>query len=161
MVQLYECTPANSVWFVPGSQAEGKYDIKGAIERAGSNRLPEAVPLVCNGGDVCISNRQILHGSFPNVGDSWRVTLTMGFHPRHAVQDVETNGVWGDRVVYDAPRIDKRAEMIGYAIDARHRHFPDETPYRYRPHADAGKAMQWDEAAPTKIRNYQALDLFI
>ena len=32
MVQFYRCTAANSVWFVPGSHALGKVDIKKLVD---------------------------------------------------------------------------------------------------------------------------------
>ena len=58
MAQLYGCTPANGLWVVPGSHQQGKADIQALVARAGSERLPEAVPLVCEPGDVAITNRQ-------------------------------------------------------------------------------------------------------
>jgi ectoine hydroxylase-related dioxygenase (phytanoyl-CoA dioxygenase family) len=159
MVQLYDCNPANSVWFVPGSQAHGKADIKAMVEQAGGNRLPDAVPLICKGGDVCISNRQILHGSFPNTSPDWRLTLVLGFHRRDAVAGVQTKDVFGNRVTYDAGWVSKRSELIGYAVDARRQRFPQEPAFTYRP--QAGERLAWDAAARERIRNYQAGDLFI
>ena len=47
MAQLYGCTPANGVWVVPGSHRHGKADIRAMAARAGSDRLPDAVPIVC------------------------------------------------------------------------------------------------------------------
>ncbi len=161
MVQFYRCTAANGVWFVPGSHALGKADIKKLVDAAGGNRLPDAVPLICNPGDVAVSNRQIVHGSFPNTSPDWRMTLTLGFHRRDAVVGVQTKGVFGDPVTYDAEQVRKRAEVIGYAIDARHQRFPDEKPFRYRPQAEAGERFQWDEAARANLRDYQMKDLFI
>ena len=58
------CTAANGLWVVPGSHRRGKADIKAMVEAAGSDRLPDAVPLVCGPGDVAIPNRQAMHGSF-------------------------------------------------------------------------------------------------
>jgi hypothetical protein len=161
MVQLYPCTPATTVWFVPGTHAGGRVDIKSMVEEAGSNRLPQAVPLICNGGDVCISNRQTLHGSFPNTSDAWRLTLVLGSHPRDAVVGVSTKDVFGEPVTYDEDRVRRRAELISYAIDARRQHFPDESPYVYRPQAERGEPLAWDGQARARIHNYQALDLFL
>jgi ectoine hydroxylase-related dioxygenase (phytanoyl-CoA dioxygenase family) len=161
MVQLYPCTPATTVWFVPGTHAQGRADIKRRVAEAGGNRLPDAVPLVCEGGDVCISNRQILHGSFPNTSDAWRLTLVLGSHRRDAVMGVSTRDVFGEPVTYDEARVRRRAELIGYAIDARRQRFPDEAAFVYRPQAEAGERLAWDAAARARIRNYQALDLFL
>jgi ectoine hydroxylase-related dioxygenase (phytanoyl-CoA dioxygenase family) len=161
MLQLYPCTPATTVWFVPGTHAAGRADIRRLVEEAGSNRLPQAVPLICDGGDVCISNRQTLHGSFPNTSDAWRLTLVLGSHRRDAVVGVSTHDVFGNPVTYDAERVRKRAELIGLAIDARRQRFPDETPYVYRPQAEAGEKPAWDEGARARIHDYQALDLFL
>ena len=58
MAQLYGCTSANGLWVVPGSHRRGKVDIKAMVAAAGSDRLPDAVPLVCEPGDVAITNRQ-------------------------------------------------------------------------------------------------------
>jgi hypothetical protein len=50
---------------------------------------------------------------------------------------------------------------LGYAIDARSKRFPNETPYRYKPHADAGLSYRWDETAKVGIKDYNLLDLSI
>ena len=160
MVQLYPCTSATTVWFVPGSH-RSRADIRQLVEQAGGNRLPQAVPLICEAGDVCISNRQVLHGSFPNTSSDWRVSLTIGFHRRASVEGVTANHASGKQVFYDSERVERRAEMISYAIDARRRRFPDETPFVYRPHADAGLTFAWDAEARRRSFNYQARNLFI
>ena len=160
MVQLYPCTPATAVWFVPGSH-KSKADIRTLVEAAGGNRLPDAVPLLCDAGDVCISNRQVLHGSFPNTSADWRLSLTIGFHRRASVEGVLANHASGKQVFYDTERVNRRAEMISYAIDARRQRFPDETPFSYRPHVDAGMTYVWDAEARRRSFNYQARNLFI
>jgi hypothetical protein len=160
MVQLYRSTPANGVWFVPGSHRAGRADIRAMAERAGSERLPDAVPLVCAAGDVAISNRQIVHGSFANTSPDIRVTLSMGFHPRRGVLGVR--GIHSETlqpVIFDAEFVRHRAEMIGYAIDARRQHHPEETPFVYRPHAEAGQTYCWDASARAAIRDYNRYDL--
>jgi hypothetical protein len=161
MVQMFDCTAANAIWWVPGTHATGRIDIRQAVRDAGSNRLPGAVPLICKAGDVAISNRQILHGSFANNSPDWRVTLNLGCHRRKSVAGVHTCGIGGIWQTYDEARVDKRAEMIGYAIAARRERFPDEPSFVYRPHADAGLSFTWDEAARRAIRNYDKLDMFI
>jgi len=159
MAQLYGCTPANGVWVVPGSHKRGKADIKAMVAAAGTERLPDAVPIVCKPGDVAITNRQAVHGSFANTSKDWRITLNFGFHRRRSVLGVQGGGVHNAAAVYDAERIERRARMIGYAIDARRQRYPEETPYLYAPHA--GKTWHWDAAAKQAIRDYNLLDLSI
>jgi ectoine hydroxylase-related dioxygenase (phytanoyl-CoA dioxygenase family) len=162
MAQLYGCTPANGVWVVPGSHKLGKADIKTMVARAGSERLPDAVPLVCQPGDVVITNRQTLHGSFANTSPDWRVTVNFGFHRRRSVLGVKTRGtLHAAASLYDAERIRERAKLIGFAIDARRQRFPLETPFVYQPHAQAGEAYRWDAAAQAAIKDYNLLDLSI
>src|SRR5262245_21825576 len=55
MAQLYGCTPANGVWVVPGTHKTGRTDIKAMVAKAGTERLPDAVPIVCAPGDVAIT----------------------------------------------------------------------------------------------------------
>ncbi len=160
MAQLYGCTAANGVWVVPGShKVRGKCDIKAMVAAAGSERLPDAVPMVCQPGDVVINNRQVVHGSFANTSKDWRVTLNFGFHRHRSVLGFEAGGIHNARSVYDAARIAERAKLIGYGIDARRQRFPNETPYNYQPHA--GETYRWDDAAKASIKDYNLLDLSI
>jgi len=161
MAQLYGCTAANGVWVVPGSHKLGHIDIKTWVASAGTVRLPEAVPIICKPGDVAITNRQTLHGSFANTSKDWRVTVNQGFHRRRSVLDVEAGGLHAARAVYTAGRIAERARLIGYGIDARRQRFPHETPYVYKPHAEAGLTYTWDAKAKADIRDYNLLDLSI
>jgi hypothetical protein len=161
MGQLYGCTPANGVWVVPGSHKAGRLDIKALVAAAGTERLPDAVPIVCAPGDVAITNRQALHGSFANTSKDWRVTVNMGFHRRASVLGVKGGGVHNAPAVYDAARIRERARLIGYAIDARRQRFPDETPYVYKPHVDEGLQYHWDETVRADLKDYNLLDLSI
>jgi len=161
MAQLYGCTAANGVWVVPGSHKLRKVDIKAMVAAAGGERLPDAVPLICKPGDVAITNRQAVHGSFANTSRDWRVTVNFGFHRRKSVLGVKGGGVHNAPAVYDADRIRQRARVIGYAIDARRRRFPDEIPFVYRPHSDAGESYRWDAEAKAGIKDYNLLDLSI
>lgn len=162
MAQLYGCTAANGVWVVPGShKVRGKCDIRAMVAAAGSERLLEAVPMVCQPGDVVINNRQVVHGSFANTSKDWRVTLNFGFHRRRSVLGVQADGIHNAVATYDEARIRERASLIGYGIDARRQRFPHETPYRYQPHVDAGLSYRWDEAAKAGIKDYNLLDLSI
>ena len=161
MAQLYGCTAANAVWVVPGSHRLGKIDIRARVDATGSERLPDAVPLVCKPGDVAITNRQCLHGSFANTSADWRVTINFGFHRRSSVLGVRGGGLHNAPATYDASRIAKRARMIGYAIGARHQRFPDETPFVYQPHAESGERFEWDSTMMAQLNDYNLLDLSI
>ncbi|HEY1932617.1 MAG TPA: phytanoyl-CoA dioxygenase family protein [Acetobacteraceae bacterium] len=161
MAQLYGCTPANGVWVVPGSHKRGKADIAALVAAAGSERLPDAVPIVCAPGDVAITNRQALHGSFANTSRDWRITLNFGFHRRRSVLGVQGGGVHNAAAVYDAARIRERARMIGYGIDARRQKYPGETPFVYAPHVRDGETYRWDAAAKAGVADYNLLDLSI
>ncbi len=161
MAQLYDCTAANGLWYIPGSHAWGKADIKARVELAGGNRLPDAVPLVCKAGDVAIHNRQLVHASFPNTSPDWRVTLNLGFHQRRSLLGVTTRGMDGSLQCYDEDRVRQRSDVIGHAIEARRQRFPDETPFRYGPHVAAGKAFRWSDEARAKIRDYHLRDMLI
>ncbi len=161
MAQLYGCTPANGVWVVPGSHKLGKVDIGAAVAAAGTERLPDAVPIVCAPGDVAITNRQAVHGSFANTSPDWRVTLNFGCHRRASILGVAGGGLHNAPAVYDAARIRQRARLIAYAIDARRQRFPDETPFVYQPFAQSGDSFPWDETARQSLHDYNLLDLSI
>ena len=162
MAQLYGSTAANGVWYLPGTHATGRVDLKSMLAAAGSDRLPNAVPLIANAGDVAISNRQVVHGSFPNTSPDWRVTVNVGFHRRRSVLGATGFYAHDNKPEpYDAERIRKRSEMIGYAIAARHQRFPEETPYNYRPHLQSGERYRWDEAARAAVQGYNRNDLVI
>jgi hypothetical protein len=161
MAQLYGSTAANGVWVVPGSHNQGKLDIKGMVAAVGSDRLPHAVPLICEAGDVFICNRQVVHGSFANTSDEPRVTMNFGFHRRASVLGVTGGGIHNERTVYDAERIHERAKIIAFAIDARRQRFPAEQPYNYRPFAGTEGGFRWDARAKAEIKDYNLLDLGI
>jgi ectoine hydroxylase-related dioxygenase (phytanoyl-CoA dioxygenase family) len=144
---------------VPGSHRRGRADIKAMAAAAGSDRLPDAVPLICAPGDVAITNRQAVHGSFANTSADWRVTMNFGFHRRRSVLGVESGGVHNAITVYDAQRIRERARVIGYAIEARRQRFPDERPFVYAPLG--GETFHWNDAARAGLKDYNLLDLGI
>ena len=112
MAQLYGCDAENGLWIVPGSHRLGKVDIVAMVEAAGCDRLADAVPLLCNAGDVAICNRQAVHGSFANTSDQPRVTLNFGFHRRASVLGVRSGGVHNQVTEYDDARIRERSKMI-------------------------------------------------
>lgn len=160
-VQLYGSTAANGLWVVPGSHCHGKLDIKAMVERAGSDRLPEAVPVLCAPGDVSICNRQTVHGSFANASPDARVSLNLGFHRRRSVLGIEAGGVHNDVAIYDDARIRQRTRVLGYAINARRDHYPHETTYDYAPLVDTLHKYPWHDRARFDLRDYNALDLSI
>ena len=159
--QLYGCTAANAVWAVPGSHRLGKIDILNWVAEHGSERLPDAVPYICDPGDVVIHNRQLVHGSFANTSPDWRVSFTLGYHRRSSVLDVCSGGVHNATAVYDEARIRERSRMIGYGIDARRQRFTNEAPYVYKPFLKSGEHLQWNTNAREAIHDYNLLDLSI
>lgn len=161
MAQLYGCDATNGLWVVPGSHRLGKVDITALVAAAGSERLPDAVPLVCAPGDVAICNRQAVHGSFANTGDRPRVTINFGFHRRASVLGVTSGGVHNPVSVYDAERIRERSRLIALAIDARRQRFPAETPFHYAPFAGDEATCRWTPAARAGLKDYNLLDLGI
>ena len=161
MAQLYGCNSQNGLWVVPGSHMQ-KADIKSWVEEAGSDRLPTAVPMLCQPGDVGITNRQAVHGSFANTSDECRVTINFGFHPRASVIGARGNGIHAtgsEELIYDEQRIEARSRVLGLAIEARAQRFPDEKPYDYA--LFEGQSFQWDDAARESLRGYNNLDLGI
>ena len=162
-VQLCGATAASGLWVVPGTHKLGKLDIKEMVARnGGSERLPDAVPLICEPGDVTIVNRQALHCSFANTSPDLRISITFGFHRRASV--LGARGMLDDRsaAVYDEARIDERSAVIAVAADARRQRFPGETPYVYQPFAGREKDYRWSpESRERVIRNYNLKDLGI
>jgi len=159
MAQVYGSTAVNGVWVVPGTHKVGKVDIRQVIKKTGSERIPDAVPIVCEPGDVVIANRQLVHGSFANTGFEPRITINFGFHRRSSVLNVAGAGIHSDAQVYDEPLIRKRSKLIGYGISARQQRFPNETPYDYKPLA--GETVVWTPETKTLLKDYNLLDLSI
>jgi hypothetical protein len=160
MAQLYGCTAANGVWVVPGSH-KAKADIKAMCAGAGSDRLPDAIPIICDPGDVAICNRQAVHGSFANTSSDARVTINFGFHRRSSVLGATGNGIHSPTAVYDEARILERSRLIGYAIDARKKRFPSEEGFVYKPFAGMEESYRYDEKAKAGLKDYNLLDLGI
>jgi hypothetical protein len=166
--QLYPTTAANALWVVPGTHRTGRADIRALVAaNGGSDRLPDAVPLLCQAGDVTIANRQIVHGSFANTSPDIRVSITFGFHRRASVLGVR--GLLNLRALgtppsepYDEQRVFDRSAVIQVAVDARHQHFPDEEPYRYQPFAGLEDDFRFgEETFERVIRDYNTRDLAI
>lgn len=159
MAQVYGSTAVNGVWVVPGTHKVGKVDIRKIIEETGSERIPNAVPIVCEPGDVVIANRQLVHGSFANTGFEPRITVNFGFHRRSSVLNINGAGIHSEARIYDDALIRKRSQVIGYGISARHQRFPDETPYEYKPLA--GEAITWTTDTKAELKDYNLFDLSI
>lgn len=161
MVQLYGCTAANAVWVVPGTHKQGKLDILSLTE-AGSDRIPGAVPMICDPGDVVMCNRQVVHGSFSNTSDDWRVSVGFGFHPRSSVVGASAKLLNGQTVVYDEARVRERSRMIAIAIDARAQRYADEERYQYLPLAGFEAENRFNEETREQVvKNYNLRDLHI
>src|SRR5208283_1033007 len=119
------------------------------------------VPLICAAGDVAITNRQAIHGSFANTCEDVRVTINFGFHRRKSVLGVVSGGVHNPVSTYDEQRIRERSRVIMYAIEARQQRFPDEKPYCYKPLAGQEELYRWTSEAKTGLKDYNLLDLGI
>ena len=162
-VQLYDTSPQSCLWVVPGTHKEGKIDIKQKVaENAGSEFLPEAVPLSAAAGDVTIVNRQALHASFANTSADTRVSLTFGFHRRASVLGAQGALSQSNDEVYDEARIDRRSQVVAVAIDARQQFYPNEVRFKYFPMIGregqlAHSAENWERV----IRDYNLHDLSI
>lgn len=161
-LQLWGSTPGNGVWVVPGSHTWGKVDIRAMVAANGGNeRLPDAVPLVCNAGDLTMTNRQALHASFPNTSPDRRVTVNFGFHRYSSV--IDQQGVLsGAGNVYDQEYVRERCRSIAIAIDARAQRFPSEQRYRYAPfegHEDENRYTA--DTRSTVLKDYVLRDLGI
>lgn len=157
MGQLYGSTATNGLWVVPGSHKNGKADIAALVDEAGSDRIPEAVPVITKPGDVVITNRQVVHGSFANTSQDWRVTVNFGFHRRASVLDVQGGGVHNPAATYDAERIHRRSHILGLAIDARKQRYPNSPSYNYHPLE--GEDISWNPKVD--LTDYNLLDLSI
>jgi hypothetical protein len=161
MLQLYGCDATNGLWVVPGSHKLGKLDLKTLRDTAGSDRLENAVPLICEPGDIAITNRQAIHGSFANTSDQMRVSITAGFHRRRSVLGITSGGVHNPISEYDDDYIRNRSRLIMYAIDARRQTFPDETSYEYQPLAKNADQYRWSPQAKADIHDYNLQDIGI
>lgn len=169
-VQLHKSTAANGLWVVPGTHKLGRLDIKQRVaDNGGSDRLPDAVPLLCEPGDVTIANRQILHGSYANTSPDPRISMTFGFHRRSSVLGVEgqlslknKRGTLGFGEVFDEQRIFERSAVVAVAIDARRQHRPNETPHRYEPFVGFEDDIRFnDDTFERVIRDYNLKDIAI
>ncbi|MBT4491423.1 MAG: phytanoyl-CoA dioxygenase [Rhodospirillaceae bacterium] len=162
-VQLYPSTTGNCLWVVPGTHKDGRADIKQIVaDNGGSDMLPGAVPLTCQGGDVTIVNRQALHGSFANTSPDLRVSLTFGFHRRASV--LGQSGALSVRAedVYSEQRVFERSAVIAVAINARKNYHTGEAPYHYQPFAGLEDDHRLtDETYDRVIRDYSLKDLAI
>lgn len=161
-IQLYRSTPSNGLWVVPGSHRHGKLDIAAIIQRnGGCERLPDAIPLVCEPGDVTVTNRQILHCSFANTSGDRRHSIMFNYHRRKSVLGLRVKTRNGP-VVYDEERIFRRSRLIQVAIDARHQRYPNEQRYVYRPFVGLEDEYRYNaQTRESIVRNYNLDDLRI
>jgi len=162
-VQLYPTTPGNCLWVVPGTHKRGKLDIKAMVEaNGGSDRLPGAIPLTCNPGDVTMVNRQTLHCSFANTSPDLRISMTFGFHRRASVLGAKSVLGVNDGTIYDEERVFDRSAVIAVAIDARRKHFKNEKQYTYAPFVGMEDEFRWNpETFDRVVKDYNLKDLGI
>ena len=161
MGQIYGSTAVNGVWLVPGSHKHGRADIVKMVADAGTERLPQALPIICNPGDVVINNRQLVHGSFANTGFERRLTANFGFHRRSSVLNVKGAGIHAEAATFDEAFIAERSRVMGLAIAARKQRFPDETSYDYKPLSDIQDTFKYTPAAQAALLDYNLMDLSI
>ena len=161
MAQLYGCDATNGLWVVPGSNRMGKVNIKKMVEEAGSDRLPEAVPMICGPGDVAMTSRQAIHGSFANTSSKVRVTINFGFHRRSSVLGIRSGGVHNPISEYDEEYIFERSKAIAWGIDARSQHFPNEDRYVYEPFRGLEDQFIWSDETKSHLRDYNLRDIGI
>ena len=161
MGQIYGSTAVNGVWVVPGSHKHDRADIVKMVEESGSERLVNAVPIICGPGDVVINNRQVVHGSFANTGFETRVTVNFGFHKRSSVLNIKGAGIHAEAEIMDSEYISKRSEVIALAINARKKRFPEEKPFNYIPLSDNLDAFNWSETSQAELKDYNLMDLSI
>ncbi|MEM7095997.1 MAG: phytanoyl-CoA dioxygenase family protein [Actinomycetota bacterium] len=162
MAQVHGCGPENGVWVLPGTHKQRHVNMGEMVASVGSDRLPDAVPLVCEPGDVAVVNRQAIHGSFPNTSADARITLNLGFHRRASVLGQTGSGIHGKVGPLDDARVATRSRMIGWGIAARAARFPGEPSFDYRPLR--GETFAWDDgsdAARAELHDYNLLDLSI
>lgn len=168
-VQVYRTTPANALWIIPGSHTEGRIDIRARVAaNEGSERLPDAIPLVTEAGDVTIVNRQMLHGSFANTSPDPRVSITFGFYPQSSVLgvsgglNISLDEKKSRKKVYDAEHIRRRSAVVQVALDARHQAHPDERRYRYAPFAEVEDEYRYGpETIKSVLSDYTLYDIAI
>ena len=161
MAQIYGCNAENGLWVIPDSHKRGKLDIKQMVIDAGSDRIPDAVPLICAPGDVAITNRQAIHGSFANTSDQFRISMTFGFHRRSSVLNVRSGGVHSAVTDYTEDYIRNRSKLIQFGIEARKLRFPSEKPYVYEPFANQANEFAWSTDRLTELKDYNLQDLGI
>jgi hypothetical protein len=168
MAQLCRTTPANGLWVVPGSHQEGHIDIEARVSaNGGSTRLPDAVPMLCEPGDIAICNRQCLHASFANASPDRRATFVWGFFRHDSVLDVEVDvpatrpGEAPRRRRYSSEMIRERCELVQLAIDARHEHRPDERPYGYAPFPGKQEQRPGPDKRKTGLARYASGTIFV
>ncbi len=162
MCQVYGCTAANAVWVVPGTHLKGKLNLKELVVDGTGDRIADAVPMICEPGDVVMCNRQVVHGSFANTSPDLRVSVGFGFHRRRSVLNADAQLLNGQVVHYDEARIRERSRIIALAIDARAQRYPQEDRYVYQPLAGYEAENQWSEETRESIlKNYNLRDLHI
>jgi len=161
MGQVYGSTAVNGVWVIPGSHKIGRSNLTKMVEDAGSERLPDAVPIICNPGDVVINSRQIIHGSFANTGYEPRLSINFGFHKRSSVLNIRGAGMHAEAAIMDENFIDTRSRLIGFAIDARRQRFPNEVPYHYAPFEERQDEFGWTAETMSSLKDYNLMDLSI
>jgi len=168
MAQLCRTTAGNGLWVVPGSHRLGHIDIPERVAKNdGSTQLPDAVPMLCERGDVAVCNRQCLHGSFANASPDRRVTFVWGFFRRDSVLNVEVDvpatspDQPPQRRRYSHDMIQERAALVQLAIDARAAHRPHEARFAYAPGESTAGTYPNAETRRAALRGYRNGTIFV
>ena len=119
------------------------------------------MPLICDPGDVAITNRQAIHGSFANTSPNPRVTINFGFHKRSSIVGVTSGGVHNPVTEYTPEHVFERSKVIGWALDARRTRFPEEQGYTYAPFSGREHEFIFDDSAREQMKDYNLSDLGI
>ena len=157
MVNFFETNTENALWIVPGTHRSGKADLRKMQMNSQTSMLANAVPLICEPGDVAVCNRQVVHGSFPNTSDHPRFTYVFGFHRRSSVEGIKG---WGQKP-YTNQFIDRSCQTIRIAIDYRNQCLPDEESYLYEPFAKQPRKTWSVMERRSDLLNYQRWTLGI
>lgn len=125
------------LYVIPGSHLAGLFpdarreEVLQSWTRGKTTDAPDAVPVVCQPGDVVVHATTVLHGSYENHSETIRRTVY--YHCDH-LEDVKLAGDhWPQR------DFAKAMEQTKAAVDLRRARFPDETPFDYRYDPEAAR----------------------
>ena len=131
------------------------------VAAAGSERLPQAVPLVCGPATWPSPTARRCTARSPTPALTRVSRSTSASTAARSVLGVPSGGVHDAVAVYDEQRIHERSKAIMYGIDARAQRFPDEERVRLPAVRRAGGPLPLDAADEPTLKDYNLLDLAI